>query len=403
MESDKKRIIEISDQLQAASSSVRILRNIAWDQEVKDQFFKAKATRLPVVSYDHYDPAAVLAQIKAIRELIDPSIQTHRWAAKIADKVEYSALLLSSRGTSDFYKYSELLYGQPSTPLKNIGHTTLELAQHFETMFDRVKGVDLGAPLEAHFSAEDLADEMKRVVADKFGDMAPEIVMDASLASNALAGRRRVSIRPSAHFTDKDIEQLIHHELFVHVATSLNGHMQPLKILGEGHPGTTKTQEGLAVFAEFITGSIDLYRVRRLSDRVIGIQMAIDGADFMEVYRYFLGTIDNPDQSFESAKRVFRGGVVTGGAPFTKDIVYLEGFITVHKFLRDVVRKGKWEYLDLLFAGKLDISDLPALHQLSEMGLINKPIFTPPWIADKRFLLTHLSYASFLYGLGGMK
>ncbi len=148
---------------------------------------------------------------------------------------------------------------------------------------------------------------------------APEVVMDPSLASNALAGRRRIAIRPTAQFNDKDVDQLIQHEAFVHVATSINGHLQPyLKILVEGHAGTTATQEGLAVFAEFITGNIDLDRLRRLSDRVIAIQHAIDGADFIDVYRYFLEKTDHPERSFQNAKRVFRGGVMTGGAPFTR-------------------------------------------------------------------------------------
>lgn len=56
---------------------------------------------------------------------------------------------------------------------------------------------------------------------------------------------------------------------------------------------------------------------------MLTIQMAIDGADFLEVYRFFLDRTGDPDQSFESARRVFRGGVITGGAPFCKDLVYL--------------------------------------------------------------------------------
>jgi len=34
-----------------------------------------------------------------------------------------------------------------------------------------------------------------------------------------------------------------------------------------------------------------------------------------DVYRYYLEQTGQPDQSFESARRVFRGGPVTGGAP----------------------------------------------------------------------------------------
>ena len=60
-----------------------------------------------------------------------------------------------------------------------------------------------------------------------------------------------------------------------------------------------------------------------MSDRTIAIQMAVDGADFIEVYEFFLERIHSEEQAFENTRRVFRGGVLTGGAPFTKDIVYL--------------------------------------------------------------------------------
>ena len=72
----------------------------------------------------------------------------------------------------------------------------------------------------------------------------------------------------------------------VHVATTLNGRNQhKMKILGGNYGSITKTQEGLAVFSEFITGSIDIKRMYRIMDRVKAIQMAIDGADFIEVFR----------------------------------------------------------------------------------------------------------------------
>ena len=40
-----------------------------------------------------------------------------------------------------------------------------------------------------------------------------------------------------------------------------------MKILGSNYGAITKTQEGLAVFSEFITGSIDIDRMSRISDR----------------------------------------------------------------------------------------------------------------------------------------
>ncbi len=400
MNTDKKIITEISSQLREAASSVHILRSIAWPKEHSHEFFKNKEQKLPQILISKYDPKPVIEKVKKIRSLLPAEDSISSWANRIADKIENSALLLSNRGTPYFLEHSIALFGKPSDQLHDGTSTALELAHHFDQMFDNVKNIDFGAPPDACVLASTMASEMKKVVDANFGAFAPEIVMDDSLASNALAGRRRISIRPTAHFTENDIQQLIHHEIFVHIVTSLNGYNQPyLKILGEGHAGTTKTQEGLAVFAEFITGSIDLDRIRRLSDRVIAIQMAINGANFIDVYRYYLEKTDNKEQSFENAKRVFRGGMVDGKVPFTKDIVYLDGLINVHNFLRFVVHSGKFEYLDLLFSGKLDIADLPTLKIMSELGMISKPTYLPPWIKDKRYLISYLSYSSFLYSI----
>src|SRR5690606_15536517 len=112
---------------------------------------------------------------------------------------------------------------------------------------------DLGEPPEMCVMATALAEDMRIAVQEMFGELAPEVVMDPKMPSKAIAGSRRIKIRPSACFTDKDINQLIEHEAAIHVGTSINGKLQPhLKILSESHAGTTKTQEGIAVFAEYI-------------------------------------------------------------------------------------------------------------------------------------------------------
>jgi uncharacterized protein (TIGR02421 family) len=217
------------------------------------------------------------------------------------------------------------------------------------------------------------------------------------LSANALATTSKISIRRDARFTDLDAKQLLHHEAYIHVATSINGKAQSdLPILGAGHPGTTRTQEGLAVYAEIISGSMELDRMRRLADRVFAIQMAIEGADFLEVYRYFLEKTGNEDQSFENARRVFRGGVITGGAPFTKDVVYLLGLLSVSNAIRACFAAGRSDCLKLLFCGKLDIMDIPALCELYAMGLCKAPLYLPPWISDPRYLLALLTYSTFM-------
>ena len=150
------------------------------------------------------------------------------------------------------------------------------------------------------------------------------------------------------------------------------------------------------MFAEIISGTMELDRLQRLAYRVFAIQMAIEGADFLEVYRYFLERTGNPDQAFESARRVFRGGVITGGAPFTKDVVYLFGLLQVSNAIRAIFSAGRSDCLRLLFCGKLDLQDIPALAELTQMGLCRLPRYLPPWASDLRSLLALLTYSTFI-------
>ncbi|NQV42246.1 MAG: DUF1704 domain-containing protein [Candidatus Marinimicrobia bacterium] len=396
VKNEADRIRHINDLLYRATRPIRILSHVSWSSDVRKQFFNRGAQELPVVSYPPFNVAEPLEIISEARRFIkDSSVDV--WLSRQANYIENSARMLAACGTPDYFKYSRDLYGTPLDVLPDQISTSHALATRFDEQIESFTHIDLGAPPPACYLAGTVAEEMEAAVKTMFNEEAPEILIVDELSANALAGPKRIRIRRTASFTDKDINQLIHHEAYVHVATSLNGLAQSdLKLLAAGHPGTTKTQEGLAVFAEFITGSIDLDRMHRLADRVLAIQMAIDGADFLDVYRYFLDRTGNEGQAFENARRVFRGGMVSGGAPFTKDIVYLDGLLRVHNFLLAIVSAGRADCLRLLFCGKLDIEDIPILYELSERGLCRPPKYLPPWANDIRFLLCFLSYSSFL-------
>lgn len=396
-QSDKAHIIKISDQLYQASKSIRILRNINWPVGVRETFLKGGAQKLPEVSYPKIDPKPILEEIEKARKIIPDSSPVKNWAHGIADTLFYSAHLLATLGQPSFYDFSSQLYGSPKDMLPDQKNNSLDLAHHFEAMYKNIGKLGIASHSPSNLGAEVVQSRMLEEVSKMFGKDAPKVIIDKDVSSKAIAGRQRIRIREDALFSDMDIDQLIHHEAFIHVATSINGHNQKdLKILSASHPGTTKTQEGLAVFAEYITGHLDLDRLRRLSDRILAIQMAVDGADFIEVFRFYVDHTGDKEIAFENARRVFRGGVLTGGAPFTKDIVYLDGLLNVHNFLRTVVSDGRADILPLLFVGKLDIEDMAEMVQFKKIGLLKDPLYLPPWIKDIRFLLTYLAYSSFL-------
>ena len=77
-------------------------------------------------------------------------------------------------------------------------------------------------------------------------------------------------------------------------------------------------------------------------------------------------------------------------------MVYLNGLLRVHNYMRSVVKLGRADLIRIAFTGKLDIEDLPAIAYLAGRGELTAPKFMPPWAKDLRFLVSYLAYSSFL-------
>jgi uncharacterized protein (TIGR02421 family) len=397
VDKEKERIRKVAHLLHNGARPVRILRSIDWPASVKQVFFAKGANELPVVSYPGFDAKPTIDIIREARRMIIPFSPIDLWLERQANSIETGARMLAGVGTPTFFEHARQVYGEPTAPLRYIPATPLELAQSVQDVIEQLARIDMGIAPSAHLSADDVASVIRAAVSVHFGADAPKVTLIDTLSANALATTDEIRIRRDARFTDRDAAQLLNHEAYIHVATSLNGRFQTdLPILKAGHPSTTRTQEGLAVFAEIISGTMELDRLRRLADRVFAIQMAIDGADFLEVYGYFLERTGNPDQSFENARRVFRGGVITGGAPFTKDVVYLFGLLQVSTVIRAIFSAGRADCLRLLFCGKLELQDIPALCELAAMGLCRPARYLPPWASDLRSLMALLTYSTFI-------
>ncbi len=398
-QTDTRAITRAAQALRDAERPLRILSLLAWPMSVRDEFLArpARNRRLPRVEYPRVETRAVRDGLARARPLIVDAGPARDWLERIAGKLELAVGMIENLGRPAFHEYSRQLYGAPDLVLPDAERTPLQLARRLRRTIDRLNHMDLGAPDDPRATADEVVSRMQAAVRLFFGDRAPAIEVEQTLSANATAGPDRIRIRSSARFTDRDVNQLIHHEAGIHVSTGLNGRAQDaLPILASSHPGTTRTQEGLAVFAEFVTGSMDVDRLSRLADRVLAIDMATRGASFIEVFRYFRKRGSNEPEAFEQSRRVFRGSPLEGGAPFTKDVVYLDGLLRVHDFLRVAIAAGRADCLQLLFCGKLDLEDIPVLCALAELGMLRPPRFLPPWAADRRFLVSYLAYSGFL-------
>jgi uncharacterized protein (TIGR02421 family) len=393
-------LAELDARMVRATRRLRLLQAVSWKQRVQREFldrWRRGVHRLSEPDYVPEDHAEVRAELRAIAQACDPHQPLGLYIRRTAESWHTAALLLESVGTAAVTDHSIRLFGRPSDALPGGTVSGVDAAMHFIRIAD-----ELDAELRAVDTDDDAVEApvvRERLQQDMDGFFGPgkvSVELDADLIAKAAAGPTRIRLRTGAAFSEYDIHQLREHEAFVHTLTALNGREQPhFASLSRTSPRIIATQEGLATFAELITGHIDIERMKRISLRILAIDMALRGADFIDVFRFFLDAGQREPESFSSAARVFRGVPVTGGAAFTKDGVYLAGLVRVHTFFRWCLRQKKLALTHRLFAGKMTLEDVFDLAPAFESGAIAPPHYLPPWAKRANGLAGILAFSLF--------
>jgi len=401
-----KQLRSLDKDLFKAGKKIEILNKLNWPISLKHKFLKnwrKKNPQLPNPKYPKYDLSDQKDFFKEIAKNSRIKHPLYRIVRKTAQSYQQSLEMIESVGTKRFFKISSKLYGVPKDTLHSSGVSTIRTANRFLRSIRHFDLESIAPPEMACVLPETVVEEIREAADKKFGKDLIRVLTEVKLKSKAAASPTRIRVREGTCFTTHDIKQLIEHELMVHSLTVLNGRKQPLKTLGLNSPRITCSQEGLAVFAEFITNSVDVVRLRRICARVAAIQMAIDGADFIQVFRFFLEQGQSEDESYFSAARVFRGGNVKGKNVFTKDLVYLKGFIKVHKFFLSALRDQNFSHPGYFVSGRMDCDDVPEIAPYFEQNLLTSPVYEPDWISNRSTLLAFLLSSSVMSDLGLVK
>jgi uncharacterized protein (TIGR02421 family) len=392
------RLVEQDRRLVALGRKVCVLKAIGWASSLEERFLAQWRAGRPELPEPGTMPVYLDDTIAGLRELMREIDRRHpigRWLYKTAWSYAVAAQMLGAIGTPEFTRCSALLYGRPDYRYRSQDITNVDSAREVLSITDELIGSRLLPEVPSDIPAEEFARRLQERIGVFFQHDTVKVVLDPELSSKATAGSRRISVRATAMFSERDLEQLVEHEAFIHTATLLNGMHQPhLHALGIGSPRTTRVQEGLATFSEIVTGALDIARLRRIALRVVMVKQALDGADFIEVFNGFLDAGQNEVESYRSASRIFRGGNVRGRVCFTKDGAYLEGVMLVHVFVRKALQEGRADLLPMLFAGRLTTADVIELAPFRDSGLIAPPLYVPPWARDPQRVLATMAFST---------
>ncbi|MBI2603543.1 MAG: DUF1704 domain-containing protein [Deltaproteobacteria bacterium] len=386
---------EINDKLIPIAKGIKILSSISWPLSAEYEFISSLEegrVKLPTITYPKRD---FNPEIKALDGLLKHWTAVHPvevFLKKTIESYRDAARMLQAVGTQQFTKLSIEIFGTSSDIISQKKISNLQVAKRFlrhERRFDHPYLKET----ESTVSAETIAEFLRNQIAALFQDVGPKVEISSSLAAKATANAQVIRLREGTSYNTYDGQQLLVHEVLTHSLTALNGQRQKfLSILGFSAPRTVKTQEGLATYSEVITGSIDLRRLQRIALRIIAIENALNGASFVDTFRFFLENGQSPKESFWSAARIFRGGFPNKNIVFTKDIVYLDGLMKVHALFRWVFMNQRLDLLHLLFCGRLTIEDLFPLEESYKTGIIDPPKFLPGWYTNIYGLAGSLSF-----------
>ncbi len=403
----KEKVKSASRKLVEAQKPIRILNSIRIHEAWEEELLKSNFKDIPKGALEHYEgielgfkPVEKLLELKMIKKDIalnlgaNDDLGVH--LQKMCDEYITVVEMLKNRGRPDFYKYSRELYGSPKDCFIQDSNTIAEMSH---MLYDILSGIAPTIPQVIYpedVNAETAVRILNERLSQYFVDGKVLAKLSDGIVADAAAGGDKVKIRQGAMFSMRDVDIYEVHEGWVHVGTTLNGRAQPVcDFLSIGPPRCASTQEGLAVIMEIFTFRSFISRAKQINDRIIAIEKAEDGASLLDIIEYMRTEGYTERECMANAFRVFRGGTLEGGAPFTKDISYCKGFVENYNFLRSSIRAHIPELIPFLFVGKLNVEDVPMLCAKHREGLIEAPRFLPPHFRDLNGLAVWMSFSSF--------
>lgn len=360
--------LAVDRQLAEISGSFRFLLDLTpVNAESARVSFLADGGDEPLLEYRPLedDPAVLHAELANV----DVGSLTDHTVAHLAQakrrELELQIEMLAARGSADFRALSIELYGAVTPAL-------LAAADDLLTQLDRRGSRAVTRDGSSWLDAGDLA-RLAEAELDHYRAFDPDLSAHVEVrndCSGVMVVDSDLLIATGTRVSPARAAALMHHEIGTHVLTYVNGCRQPLRLLAAGLAGYEQTQEGLAILAEHLTGALNASRLRQIAARVVAVHGMVEGRSFRDVHEDLTARGFTDDGAFTITMRVFRAGGLT------KDVVYLRGLVDLIAHVRAA------SDLDVLWLGKMALSDAPLIEDLRERGALVEPLLRPRYLDE---------------------
>ncbi len=399
----KEKLKELNHIYAAVVRNISVLGTMNWPDKAKVDFLRSledKNPKLPRFKFapkDYTDKKQRLNYI--LKSLPKEDYPEYAYLRSNTESYVTALDMLAGVGTKDVTELSMQLYGSPYDKLPGYNLNSLEAAKFFLKVEGRFKSEAIEEEPE-EFTSKALKEYLEKQINKVFRKHEVSVEISDKMASRAAVTSKKVKVRANTLFKKHEARQLLHHEVFTHALCSINGLNQPyMGAMEFTSPRITATQEGLAQFSELITGSIHLHRLKRIALRIIALDMALQGADFLEIFKFFANNGDNSEEAYMSAMRILRGGSPKGGVVFLKDGVYIKGMLEVFGFFMKSMEENNLHNLEILFAGKMTTGDVKDMNVMMNQGLVVGPKYIPVWFDNIHNLAAILAFMQFATNL----
>lgn len=270
--------------------------------------------------------------------------------------------LMQAIGERRFTNYSIRLYGIPEQNLVSLAWKLIDIHDTPDNIFLSSKQVVTRLQYAITRYGFDWKIEEK------------DMVSKACVNPNT----RTLYIKKDTFFTNKFVNRIIVHEIGTHILRFENGTNQPYKIFSLGLTNYLPTEEGLAVVNEELNNCLTRSTLKTYAARVIAVHKGLR-CNFRETYNYIVPYVGK-ENAFEITLRVKRGlGNTLWAGAFTKDYLYLKGYLDVKKFL---MYEGD---MRKLYYGKVALGDIKTVEKMP--GLIN-----PMFFSTMKYYVDYIKY-----------